>query len=257
MASDLDAMSFRMRLKNYYFAKSATLWWFFSGLIVEFVYPFLLRNADLVLVQHEGQKDILHKKGIRTVVFNNLIDTSKLPCSDKHVHKDFTYVGWLDKRKGFPEFYDLIEKAPSHTFKIIGPPRDKTGYFYFDKLKSYANVSLLGELSHSDTLNEIANSKALISTSPMEGFPNVFIEAWACGIPVISLNVDPGSVIEKEGLGVIAHGDFNRLVNALDDNKNTGAFAHHARKYVENNHSLNEIKIMEINNLFNGVVTKK
>ena len=39
MAADLDAMSFRERFKNYYLAKSASLWWFFSGMLVEAVYP--------------------------------------------------------------------------------------------------------------------------------------------------------------------------------------------------------------------------
>lgn len=45
----------------------------------------------------------------------------------------------------------------------------------------------------------------------MEGFPNVFIEAWACGIPVLSLYVDPGSIIERENLGVIVRGDKESL----------------------------------------------
>ena len=46
----------------------------------------------------------------------------------------------------------------------------------------------------------------------MEGFPNIFIEAWACGVPVLSLHVDPGGVIKKEGLGEIADGNINTLV---------------------------------------------
>ena len=256
MASDLDAMSFEKRWKNYYLTKAAGLWWLFSGILVEIVYPYLLKHADLVLVQHQGQKDILLKKNIKSTIFLNIIDLAGIPDLSNQVHKDFAYVGWLDKRKGFVEFFDLVNKAPAYTYKVIGPPRDQIGYLYFNKLKSYPNVALLGELKHSQTILEIANSKALISTSAMEGFPNVFIEAWACGIPVISLKVDPGSVIQKEGLGEVAHGDLDKMVAALDKIKNTNEFSMKARSYVEDNHAFNENKLKEINRLFNELRDK-
>lgn len=250
MASDLDAMNFKSRLRNFYFVNRATLWWFFSGLLIEIVQPWLLRHADLVLVQHSGQKNILLKKNIEPVILYNIIDTTKIPTSNIRTHKEFVYVGWLDKRKGFPEFYQLVERSPMHRFKIIGPPRDKTGEKYYEKLKSFRNVRLMGGLSHKRTLEEIATSKALISTSQMEGFPNVFIEAWACGIPVYSLNVDPGNVIEKEGLGVMAHGNMDVLKKALDDHNDDPVFALSSKAYVENNHAMNSKKKREINRIF-------
>jgi glycosyltransferase involved in cell wall biosynthesis len=251
MAADLDIMSFLSRLKGYYLAKSANLWWFFSGLLIEIVYPWLIKKADLVIVQHSGQEDILLKKNIKPLVLHNLIDMSKIPSSHGMARKDFIYVGWLDRRKGFPEFFRIIERSPQHTFKIIGPPRDKTGHRYFEQLKNFSNVRLMGELSHSRTLEEIADSKALVSTSPMEGFPNVFIEAWACGIPVYSLLVDPGNVIEKEGLGVIAHGDPEIIIRALDEHRNSEEFTRRSLEYVERNHAINSKKIAEINRIFN------
>lgn len=251
MASDLDAWSFRMRLKNYYFAKSAGLWWFVSGLLVEIVYPYLLRHADLVLVQHEGQWDILRQKNIKSSIFLNIIDVTKMPdCDERRSREDFVWVGWLDNRKGFPFFYQLIEKAPGYSFKVIGAPRDDVGEFYYNKLKNYKNVSLLGELSHTKTLIEISRSKALISTSPMEGFPNVFLEAWACGIPVYSLTVDPGCVIQKQNLGVIAKGDQSKLLLAIENHLNSEEFSCHAKDYIEKFHSLNREKIEEINKTF-------
>lgn len=253
MAADLDAVSFGERLRKFYFQKPAGLWWFFSGMLIEIVYPFLLRHADLVLVQHSGQKEILKKKNIESSIFYNIINMSDIADYHESVREDFTYVGWLDKRKGFPDFFDIVVRSPNHTFKIIGPPRDKTGEHYFERLKSFPNVRLLGGLGHYRTLKEISNSKALISTSPMEGFPNVFIEAWACGIPVYSLNVDPGSVIEKEGLGVIANGDPDIIIKAMNDHQNTYEFAENARNYIEKYHSMNQRKVDEINRLFNEI----
>ena len=86
-------------------------------------------------------------------------------------------------------------------------------------------------------MSQIANSKALISTSPMEGFPNIFIEAWACGKPVLSLYCDPGNIIEKEKLGEIGHGNMDKIIQAMKVLKNSTEFARKAKAYVEKNHA--------------------
>jgi glycosyltransferase involved in cell wall biosynthesis len=191
------------------------------------------------------------------VIFNNLIELKEMPDVPNPERHDFSYVGALDKRKGFAEFYKLVVKAPFATFKVIGQPRDKTGYKYFEKLKSFKNVTLFGSLSHAETLWHILNSKALISTSPMEGFPNIFIEAWACGIPVLSLSFDPGDVIAKEGLGEVAKGDIDELVKDMQNVEDSEEFAIKAKEYVEQNHVINDKKIAEISSLFTSLYNSK
>jgi glycosyltransferase involved in cell wall biosynthesis len=250
LAEDLDIMGFRMRWKYYYSAFLNNPGILFNGLFNEFVYPLLVRKSDIIFVQHEGQKQILLQKGIKSVLFPNLIDLTQLPVISNPTHNYFIFVGWLDNRKGVAELFRLIEKAPFATFKIIGPPRDKSGFLYYEKLKSFKNVSLLGELSHSETLHNIAYSKALINTSRMEGFPNIFIEAWAFGVPVLSLYFDPGSVIEKENLGEVAHGNIDKLLKAMNINGYSDEFAKRAKAYVGKTHALNDRKIKEINCIF-------
>jgi glycosyltransferase involved in cell wall biosynthesis len=257
LAEDLDVMSFGMRWKFYFLTYMHNLWRLSSGILCEFVYPLLLRKADAVFVQHEGQKELLNKKGIKSILLPNLIDSTQIPVIPNPTHNYFIFVGWLDKHKGIAELYELVSKASKHSFKIIGPPRDKSGHIYYEKLKSLKNVTLMGELNHSDTLSEIAGSKALISTSHMEGFPNIFIEAWAYGIPVFSLYVDPGSVIERENLGEIAHGDLDKLLNAVENVRNSNDFAERARTHVEQTHVLNIAKVNEVSCLFREVVNQK
>src|SRR5665213_245083 len=215
LASDLDAMNFSMRFKYQHKVDFQGLWSIFSGSLIEIVYPLLLRKSDLVLVQHLGQKKILAEKGIKSIVLSNLIEYSQLPVLAGRVQKDFVYVGWLSKRKGFLEFFEIVKKCPAKTFKIIGPPSDKVGKEFYNKLLTFPNVTLYGKLNHSDALKEMKNSLALISTSQMEGFPNIFIEAWACGIPVLSLYIDPGGTIKKEELGIVANGNSDKLIEAI------------------------------------------
>jgi len=257
LASDLDILSIRDRWRYFYSTSIKDLWGIFNGITSELDYPFLLKNADLLMVQHEGQKDILKKKGIDSVVFHNFINTDKIGSLERNPDTDFIYVGSLDRRKGFAEFFELVEKTPQHTYKVIGRIRDKTANVLFEKLKSYPNVKLMGQLSHEATLREICNSRALVSTSPMEGFPNVFIEAWACGIPVLSLHVDPGNVIEKEGLGFAARGNMHRLIEAMDNLDHKDSFAFKSKRYIQMTHELNPGRIAELNEIFTSIKGKQ
>lgn len=253
LAEDIDVMGFRMRWKHYYIKNLPNLWKIFSSILNEIVYPYLIRKADSVFVQHEGQKQMLSQRGIRSILLPNLIDLTQIPEINCPTHDYFIYVGRLSKGKGIVELFNLVEKSPFAKFIIIGQPNDKSGYLHFEKLKTFQNVTLLGQVKHSDTLHHIACSKALISTSHMEGFPNIFIEAWAHGIPVLSLYFDPGSIIEKEALGVIAHGNLERLLEAISNTSYSDEFAEKAKAYVEHNHLLNPAKVEEISFLFREI----
>ena len=245
LASDLDVSSFKIRAKYFYASKFGELWWLFSGILSEIIYPFLFRHADCIFVQHEHQKQILEKKGIHSVIFQNLIDLSESLTIENPVRNDFIYVGSLDKRKGFTDFFEIVKHTPKCTYKVIGQARDRTGYLFLKKLKAYKNVTIIGRLNHRDTLFHIANSKALICTSPIEGFPNTFIEAWSFGVPVLSLYVDPGNIIKKEALGFVAGGKITELTDYMLTND----FARTGVEYVKRNHAISENKIKEIDSL--------
>jgi len=255
LASDLDILSVGKRWKHFYSSNVKDLWGVFNGVMGEIVYPFLLRKADLVLVQHDGQKEILLSKGITSKVFYNLIDVNSLKWTkDDDAASSFVYVGSLDKRKGFEDFFEIVRRTPMHKYRVIGKVRDKTGNRLYRQLADFSNVKLMGKLSHADTINEISRSRALISTSPMEGFPNIFIEAWGCGVPVLSLYVDPGDVIKREGLGYVANGNLDLLIKTMPSLNRSEEFSHKARTYVQTHHALTDVRMAEIKNIFDGLL---
>jgi glycosyltransferase involved in cell wall biosynthesis len=53
---------------------------------------------------------------------------------------------------------------------------------------------------------------AVVNTSRLEGMPNVFLEAWARGVPVLSLEFDPDGVVAGRGLGIAAEGSWERFI---------------------------------------------
>jgi glycosyltransferase involved in cell wall biosynthesis len=254
LASDLDILSFRMRCKHSYFTQRGDLWTIFSGFFIEILYPFLLHKSDVVFTQHIGQKAILDKWHINSIVNPNLIELNAIQTQKNPDRNEFAYVGSLARRKGFVQFFDIVKRCPQYKFKVIGQPRDRAGFVYFEKLKFFSNVTLLGRLDHSETINHIANSKALISTSPMEGFPNVFIESWAVGVPVVSLYVNPGSVLENKNLGYFANGNLDNLIRILGLFDTPSSIKSESAKYVENVHSLNKKKIEDINRIFQKII---
>lgn len=254
IASDLDVLNFSMRLKHHYLVNYTGLWGIINGIGIEIVYPFLTRKSDMVLVQHEGQQSILSKKGIKSTIFPNLFAAEKVPSMQDKNNTAFIHVGELQKRKGFIEFFKVVKNAPDYFFKVVGQPSGRSGFLFYEELKSLKNAILLGRLSHTRTMQEIANSSALISTSPMEGFPNIFIESWACGVPVMSLYVDPGGIIEKNDLGVVAHGKMDMLLKALYNMTHNDEFKIRSQAYVENNHVLNSKRIKEIDDLFSRLL---
>jgi glycosyltransferase involved in cell wall biosynthesis len=254
LASDLDILSIRKRWKHFYSSNIKDLWGVFNGIMGEVVYPFLLRKADLVLVQHYGQKEILSSKGITSRVFYNMIEANNIErIEEEDSVSAFVYVGSLDKRKGFEDFFEIVKRTPMYRYKVIGKVRDKTGNKLYKRLGDFSNVQLMGKLSHADTMNEISRSRGLISTSPMEGFPNIFIEAWACGVPVLSLYVDPGQVIENEKLGFVANGSIEQLIEKMPSLNRSEEFSRNAQAYVSTHHAITEIRIAEVRSIIDGL----
>ena len=88
-----------------------------------------------------------------------LIDLNQIPVISNPIQNDFIYVGSLDKRKGFAEFFELVIKAPFYSYKVVGQPRDKTGYLYYEKsglpvdshieVNTSTNKIILGSLNQS------------------------------------------------------------------------------------------------------------
>jgi glycosyltransferase involved in cell wall biosynthesis len=50
----------------------------------------------------------------------------------------------------------------------------------------------------------------------MKVSPILFLEAWATGVPVISLSANPGDVIDKFNLGVCCNGNLEKMKKCIE-----------------------------------------
>jgi glycosyltransferase involved in cell wall biosynthesis len=71
-------------------------------------------------------------------------------------------------------------------------------------LSEIPNIEYRGRVAPGDAMQVIAEAAVYLCTSDEEGFPNTFTQAWSVGTPVVSLKIDPDSLIEQRGLGVLS-----------------------------------------------------
>ena len=179
-------------------------------------YRAALRQVDRVVVQREEQLELAHRAGLNLVT---LIPSYAEPAEPSRAEPEaFLWIGRLVDYKRPLEYVRLAESLPDFRFRMVYFPSDETRPGLGEELKAAGgrleNLELLGQLDRGEVLGLIERSVAVVSTSEAEGMPNVFLEAWARGVPVLSLDYDPDGKVSGLGLGLVAGGSGEALRQA-------------------------------------------
>ncbi|MCA8890196.1 MAG: glycosyltransferase, partial [Parvularculaceae bacterium] len=114
-------------------------------------------------------------------------------------------VGGLIERKGHDIAISMLREMPDATLLIAGdgPLRARLAR-HAGAEGVAARVRFLGALAHDDLRDVYNAADALVLASSREGWPNVMLEAMACGAPVIASNAGGAAeVIGKCRAGMI------------------------------------------------------
>lgn len=182
-----------------------------------FLFRMALRAADGVLVQNVRQQRLLKENfGKDGVVLANCYMEPDAGTGDPDGH--VLWVGAIRPLKGPEVFIDLARRNPSLRFRMVGGAdrQDPDGGAYFERIRTLAgevpNLQFVGYVPFRDVGRQFDNARALVNTSPAEGFPNTFLQAWIRGIPTISFvrpEVVPGET------GTISCADAGELASRL------------------------------------------
>lgn len=103
--------------------------------------------------------------------------------------KTLLSVGHLIKRKGHHHVIEALGRLPAFTLAIAGEGPERGALEALAKQLGVASrVRFLGALPHEALPSFYTAADALVLASSREGWPNVLLEAMACGTPVIASN---------------------------------------------------------------------
>ncbi len=211
---------------------------------IRFFYKFY-NNYDKIICQSDDmQNDLIENFKIikeKLIKINNPVDfdfineklaTSEKPESFKDDFKNIVAIGNLSSRKGFDNllkvFNHLInEKILLH---ILGDGRDKELLHQMKKDLELENVIFHGQQKNPYQFLKFAN--LFILSSRYEGFPNVLLEAGACGTYSLANNC-PGGITEIIQPGI--NGEISNIENHQE-------FARNIFRILKNNHNSEAIK---------------
>jgi glycosyltransferase involved in cell wall biosynthesis len=209
----------------------------------------ILQRADAVVVQTHQQQQILRDRFRReSTVIANPIDLVRWDAQrNLALPPDVTcgfdrYALWVGRAESVhkrPELLlEVARLCPQVPFVMILNPRDRAVEQRVVRGRP-DNVQVVSHVPVDQMPAVFAKAAVFVSTSALEGFPNVFLQAAASGVPIASLEVGE-DFITAARCGICAHGELSRLaeyVNAAwaDPRAET---AQRAREYVAAHHGL-------------------
>lgn len=206
-----------------------------------FLFRLLLSYATLLVTQNQIQKkNLVDAYGINS----HLMYVGLKKKENEAVLKDVVlWVARCDPWKQPEIFIRLAKSIPNQKFVMICPTVDPV---YFSKIKKVAgeiqNLEFVDFVPFQETWNYFQRAKIFVNSSTFEGFPQTFVQAVSCGVPVVSLVVDPDGFISKYQCGVVCEGDeiklFKAIQSLLNDNQLLSNLSNSSAKYGAENHSI-------------------
>jgi glycosyltransferase involved in cell wall biosynthesis len=134
----------------------------------------------------------------------------------------------------------LARELPNCRFDVVGQCNLASAYGrnLARQLASLPNVRWHGYVAHARMEALYRQTQLLLCTSPSEGFPNVFLEAWSCSRPVLT-TVDPDDIVATFQLGQVApdYATMRQRLGALDAQRAMWEMAgRRGRDYVRQHH---------------------
>jgi glycosyltransferase involved in cell wall biosynthesis len=206
------------------------------------LYRLGLKLADAVVVQNDEQSFLCEARfGRAPVVIKSIAEPALMRTAEPEA---FLWVGraiWYKRPLEYVELARTVTTAMFWMVAVPGPGSEDLSAEIERAAAGVPNLRLLAPRPRSEVAHLIERAVAIVNTSDFEGMPNVFLEAWAQGVPVLALTHDPDGVVERNGLGDVAGGSPGALVELAETywrmRHDQQECAERCRQYVAEQHA--------------------
>lgn len=159
------------------------------------------RNAAALITVSAALKDALVELGVspeKVHVLRNGVDLKLFSPQDRAVARaafgakrlTLLSVGHLIKRKGHDLIIEALPMLPDCDLLIAGDGEEREALAALVARLGLENrVTFLGRLAHENLPQAYSAADILVLASDREGWPNVLLEAMACGTPAVASRV--------------------------------------------------------------------
>jgi len=171
--------------------------WDFDLIDAHYLYPDGV--AAVRVARQLGKPVVITARGKKIEVMRNGVDLNKFQPFDRAASRAkfnlgeepaLISVGHLIDRKGHDLVIEALTDIPEATLLIAGDGDKRASLTTLAQTSGVANrVRFLGEVSHDELASVYSAADCLILASSREGWPNVLLEAMACGAPAIAAPV--------------------------------------------------------------------
>lgn len=171
-----------------------------------------LNKAQTIFCASKALADALYQSGIAreklVVNYNGVNPQIFYPANIKKNNHSLVFVGSLIATKGVDELFSAFlisqKQYPDLTLDILGEGPMKR--VLADKINAHnlhAKIKLHGSVALTQVAEFIRNANALVLPSYREGVPNVLLESFACGTPIIATKVGGIPEVVNEYVGIL------------------------------------------------------
>lgn len=184
------------------------------------LYTYGLLRADVIVAQTESQQQMLRSNvGLESILVRSCCELAEWSSMESQPppngHTRVLWAGRLSPEKRPEWAVRMAEELSDVSFDFVGQCNTDSAYGreLSGHLKALPNVTWHQFVPHAEMHLLYRSARVLLCTSESEGFPNVFLESWACGRPVLT-TVDPDHLVTRHQLGRV-HGEYEAQRDCL------------------------------------------
>jgi teichuronic acid biosynthesis glycosyltransferase TuaC len=175
-------------------------------------------KADMVALGMPGDHIRVHYTGVDLSMFQ-IVDRAAAKARQGLAGPVMISIGTLNERKGHRLVIEALRQFPDATLMLIGQGPDRAALEGLArKMGVEQRVKFLGLRPHDALPGLLAAADVMVLASASEGLANVWVEALACGVPIVITNVGGArEVLDRPEAGRLIRRDVGAIGDAVAD----------------------------------------